>query len=248
MKNKIWNGSCAECIGPLHLRQNLPMQDSHRLYFSAKNFVAAVSDGLGSRTHSDFGSDLACRCFVKSAKKWIKRKSKSPQKQIRFFYDLLLKKINRSGYSVKECAATFLGAICVSDRLYLFRLGDGMIAALSNGGQHILLSDTKTDSFSNMTSCLEQKLDFSKWEIVKANAGNIETVFMCTDGISDDLESGCSVDFVKDLSVQYKGMSERQIESDMKEWISHWPVPRHTDDKTALFIHKKRENYGRKNR
>ena len=239
MKNKIWSGSCAECIGPLHLKQNLPMQDSHRLSFSAKNFVAAVSDGLGSKVHSDFGSYTACKSFLKSAKKWAKRKSRSPQKQIRFFHNLWLKKINKSGYAVKDCAATFLGAICVSGKLYLFRLGDGMAVALSNDGQHILLSDKKTDSFSNITSCLEQELDFSKWEIIKLNTQNIETIFLCTDGISDDLESGCCVDFVKDLSTQYKGMSERQIKSDMKEWISHWPVPHHTDDKTALFIHRR---------
>lgn len=238
MKNKAWSGACAESIGPLHIRQNLPMQDAHRLYFFSRGFVAAVSDGLGSKSHSDFGSDLACKCFIKSAKKWVSRKRKSVQKQIRSFHELWLKGIEKSGLSVKDCESTFLGVICVDENLYLFRLGDGMIAALSDTA-HILLSDNKSDSFSNVTSCLSQKNDFSKWEIVEASAKNISTVFLCTDGISDDLQSGSSVDFVSELSAQYKKMNSRQIQKDMSEWILNWPVPRHTDDKTAVFVHRR---------
>ena len=28
MWNTKWKGACAECIGPLHIKQKLPMQDS----------------------------------------------------------------------------------------------------------------------------------------------------------------------------------------------------------------------------
>ena len=69
-----WKGAAAECIGPLHIKQRMPMQDSHKMYISKNIFIAVVADGLGSKANSDFGSKTACKVFINTAKKWIRNK------------------------------------------------------------------------------------------------------------------------------------------------------------------------------
>ena len=67
----------------------------------------------------------------------------------------------------------------------------------------------------------------------------MKSVFLCSDGISDDLQKGADVTFVSELTEQYLSKSSNKIKQDMKNWISHWPVPRHSDDKTAVFVCRK---------
>lgn len=122
--------------------------------------------------------------------------------------------------------------------MFLFRLGDGMIVCLSDN-QNILVSDKKNGSFSNITKCLGNINSREDWQYLKINIKFIKSVFLCTDGISDDLENSCEIDFVQDMSDRYKDYSCKQIKLDMKQWISNWPVLRHTDDKTAIFITKR---------
>lgn len=240
MKNKIWKGSFAQCIGPLHVRQNFLMQDSCRLKFFSDGFVATVSDGLGSCVHADFGSNSACKCFVRCARRWAKRGAFSPEKLIQIFHSLWIKKIEKAGFDVKDCAATFLAAVGVKNQIFLFRLGDGMIVALCDDRtKNMLLSDFKNESFSNLTCSLKREFRISDWEILKVNAENVRCLFLCTDGLSDDLKQNVSFDFVLELANQYESFGENKIKSDMDRWISAWPVPRHTDDKTAVFIQRR---------
>ncbi len=246
MNNRYWKGAAAECIGPLHLRQNLLMQDSHRIKFLKDGFIAVVSDGLGSKKHSDFGSDITCKLFIKSAKKFCNQKNKSIKKMLRCFYFSWLKVAGHTNYGIKECSATLLGVICLKKKMYLVRLGDGMIMCLDktseeasekkSNAQNVLMSDIKEESFSNITNALGPGVKFSDFEIRTIDSTAIKTVFLCTDGISDDLQKGSAEQFVKDLSNQYNQNTSKEIAIDMKHWITNWPVPRHSDDKTAVFV------------
>ena len=238
MKNKYWKGAAVENIGPVHIRQNISMQDANRLCFFKSGFIAVVSDGLGSKTHSDFGSNVACKIFIKYAKKWIRKTKKSPDRFINNFHKYWVHVIEKSGYKIKDCSATLLGVVCNEKEMFLFRLGDGMIVCLSDN-QNILVSDKKNGSFSNITKCLGNINSREDWQYLKINIKFIKSVFLCTDGISDDLENSCEIDFVQDMSDRYKDYSCKQIKLDMKQWISNWPVLRHTDDKTAIFITKR---------
>lgn len=237
MWNANWKGACAECIGPLHLRQKLPMQDSHRIKILKDGFIIVVSDGLGSKKHSDFGSDIACKFFIKSAKKFCKQKNKSIKMMLKCFYFSWLKAVGFTNYEVKECCATLLGVICLHKKMYLIRLGDGMIMCLAeNCEKNVLMLDIKEESFSNITKALGPDVKFSDFEIRTIDATTIKTVFLCTDGISDDLQKDSVEQFVKELSAQYNQNTSKEIAIDMKHWITNWPVPRHSDDKTAVFV------------
>ena len=159
MWNTKWKGACAECIGPLHIKQKLPMQDSHYLFLSKKCFIAAVSDGLGSKAHSDFGSKTACCLFVKLAKEWIGVRDKSPEDFTSLFVKKWVCEIQKSSFDVRDCSATFLGAVYHNSTLYLFQLGDGMISCIfDDESKNLVMTDAKDESFSNMTKSLRNEV------------------------------------------------------------------------------------------
>ena len=198
MWNTNWKGACAECIGPLHIKQNLPMQDSHYLFLSKKCFVAAVSDGLGSKSHSDFGSRVACRLFVKLAKSWVSKQKENIEDFISIFFEKWISEIKKSSYEIRDCSATFLGVIYCRKELYLFQLGDGMISCLfEDESKNLVMSDTKDESFSNMTKALKEKVSPNDWIIKTIPADDLKSIFVCTDGISDDLQKGADISFVE---------------------------------------------------
>lgn len=240
MWNTKWKGACAESIGPLHIKQKLPMQDSHSLFLSKKCFVASVSDGLGSKKHSEFGSRIACLTFVKLAKKWISKQSESIETFLSLFVEKWVSEIRKSRYEIRDCSATFLGVIYFQGTLYLFQLGDGMISCLfDEKSKNVVMSDLKEESFSNMTKSLNEKVLLNDWRIKTIPAEDLKSVFICTDGISDDLQNGADMAFTSELTEQYLFKTTREIKKDMNKWISNWPVPRHSDDKTALFVCRK---------
>lgn len=240
MWNTKWKGACAESIGPLHIKQKLPMQDSHFLFLTKKCFVVAVSDGLGSKEHSDFGSKIACRTFVKLARKWISKQPESIETFLSRFVEKWVSKVRKSKYEVRNCSATFLGVIFFQDTLYLFQLGDGMISCLfDEKSKNVVMSDSKEESFSNMTKSLKENVLLNDWKIKTIPAEDLKSVFLCTDGISDDLQNGADMAFTSELTEQYLSKTTREIKKDMNKWISNWPVPRHSDDKTAVFVCRK---------
>lgn len=240
MWNTKWKGACAESIGPLHLRQNLPMQDSNNLFLSNKFFIIAVSDGLGSKPHSDFGSKVACRLFVKLAKSCFYKYEESIKDFIFLFVKQWISKVQKTAFDIKECSATLLGAIYYKKKLYLFQLGDGMIACIfDDESKNIVMTDSKEESFSNMTKSLRNEVLPNDWIIRTISADGLKSVFLCSDGISDDLQKGADIAFVSELTEHYMSKSSSKIKKDMKNWISNWPVPKHSDDKTAVFVCRK---------
>lgn len=240
MWNTKWKGACVESIGPLHIKEKLPMQDSHNLFLSKKCFIAAVSDGLGSKAHSDFGSKTACSLFVKLAKEWIAGQDKSPEDFTSLFVEKWVSEIQKSSFDISDCSATFLGAVYHNRRLYLFQLGDGLISCIfDDESKNTVMTDVKDESFSNMTKSLRKAVLPDDWIIRTLPAEDLKSVFLCTDGISDDLQKGADAAFVSELTEQYLPERSKKIKQDMKNWISHWPVPKHSDDKTAVFVCRK---------
>lgn len=54
----------ATLIGPAHIEQQLANQDAAKCKISNGFWVAAVADGMGSRTLSDIGSKLAVNIAI----------------------------------------------------------------------------------------------------------------------------------------------------------------------------------------
>ena len=67
MNGKNWNGWGVSEIGPLHIKENLPNQDSFIVKKFCWGIVGVVCDGLGSKQYSHIGSKALVDAIVKTA-------------------------------------------------------------------------------------------------------------------------------------------------------------------------------------
>lgn len=236
--NQPWDNFGTSVIGPQHLKLRTPNQDS----WMARKFkwgnVVVVSDGLGSKKHSDHGSKVACRAVIESAKVYQKNSDAKFSDILRLIHAYWL--VNTAPFSPSDCCATCLFVIQINDTITLGRLGDGMITALmQNSKNHIVLYDNKQDSFSNYTNCLQQEFRVDQWEIKTIESKVCQGVVLCTDGISDDLLPEKQMDFCQTLYSTYSNMPTEKRNIDLRRWLTNWPVPHHSDDKTIACLFKK---------
>lgn len=238
MLNQLWDSWGVSVIGPLHVKAGIPNQDSWLACRYKWGNVVVVSDGLGSKAHSDHGSKAACFAVFEAAKIFQKNPNANIVDILRLIHANWLVKI--SPYSSSDCSATCLFAIQIEGTITLGRLGDGMIVALGKTEEkHFILSDNKQDSFSNYTNSLQQEFKPDQWETTTIQSAACNAVVLCTDGISDDLLPEKQISFAEEIYFTYTKMEQKEIKTDIKQWLNKWPVPGHSDDKTIACLFKK---------
>ncbi len=236
MKELKYTKFGSSVIGPLHIKNELPNQDS----FITKNYswgnIVVVADGLGSKKYSDIGSNKICKAVCESVVKFVKIDNASLKDLFRLIHSNWI--INITPHYYRDCSTTCLIAIQIHNRLIVARLGDGMIIAESSDDNTIILADAKDDSFSNMTNCMSDRFNYADWQVYDLKDFNTKYVILCSDGIADDLEDDKKVSFANSLYTSYLGKNTRTINRDIKNWLEKWPVPKHTDDKSiaGLFL------------
>lgn len=235
MLDQLWNSWGSSVIGPLHVKAGLPNQDSWMVRRYKWGNVVVVSDGLGSKAHSDHGSKAACLAVFEAAKSFQNTPDANIVDVLRLAHANWLVKI--APYSSSDCSATCLFAIQIEGLISLGRLGDGMITALGETEEkHLVLSDNKQDSFSNYTNSLQQEFKPDQWETVTIESATCNAVVLCTDGISDDLLPGSEITFAQEFVASYSGMKSQKRMQSIKSMLTSWPVPHHSDDKTVAVL------------
>jgi len=238
MLSQGWNSWGASVIGPLHVKAGIPNQDSWMARRYKWGNVVVVSDGLGSKAHSDHGSKAVCLAVFEAAKSYQNTPDANIVDILRLIHANWLVKI--APYSSTDCSATCLLAIQIEGMITLGRLGDGMIAALGETDEHhLVLSDNKQDSFSNYTNSLQQEFKPDQWEVATIESAACNAIVLCTDGISDDLLPEKQMDFMKEFVGEYAGIPYRKVVPAIKKILNEWPVPGHSDDKTIACLFNK---------
>lgn len=235
MPDQLWNSWGASVIGPLHVKSGIPNQDSWMARRYKWGNVVVVSDGLGSKAHSDHGSKAACLAVFEAAKSYQNTPDANIIDILRLIHASWLVKI--APYSPLDCSATCLLAIQTEETITLGRLGDGMIVALGQGEEnHLILKDNKQNSFSNFTHSLHKEFKEEYWEVVTVCSHAYHGIVLCTDGISDDLLKDMEIEFSKDFIHAFAGISAIKRRTHIKKMLTGWPVPHHSDDKTIACL------------
>jgi serine/threonine protein phosphatase PrpC len=224
----VWNSWGCSVRGPRHIKRSQPNQDSWRARAYRWGNVIAVSDGLGSKPHSDIGSKAACYA-VTEAVQYFARHPSAPVDTIPPLIHSLWR-ILIEPYDVRECGTTCLFAMRINERLIAGRLGDGLIFADSKSEEPVILTDEKEESFSNVTDCLNGKFHPELWELRELPADDFPRVMLCTDGISDDLTLEGRVIFPREVFANGRDMKE------LRRSLVEWPTPGHSDDKTLVCL------------
>ena len=226
MNGNLWSGWGVSEIGPLHIKENIPNQDSFIVKKYSWGIVGVVCDGLGSKKYSHIGSKALVNAITKAAQLF------NFEKDINLFEPLVksLWDINIFPYAPNETSTTLLFSIVKNKKVYIGRVGDGAIVVF--GKESILLEEDK-NMFTNYTTPFgrDQKIE---WYIF--DESEIDSIVMCSDGISEDLKKDKLLDFFQNYIDNYKNIQSNKRVYEIKQWLKNWPVKGHSDDKTIVAL------------
>ena len=231
-----WRSFGASVIGPGHVSTGKPNQDSWASFHHPWGDGVVVSDGLGSKQHSDWGSAAACRA-VETAAYALSHDTLGDgpvaANLIARVRDEWLRAIEP--LDPRDSAATCVFAVADGqDQLHLGLLGDGAVVAVLTDGSVAALTDDKSGGFSNITSALSPTVAAESWQVTSLPAIDCVAVVLFTDGISDDLEDLAG--FAQELIKSFAAMPALAASRRIREVLMTWPVPKHSDDKTLACL------------
>lgn len=229
----VWRSFGASVIGPGHVSAGTPNQDAWASFHRRWGDGIVVSDGLGSRPFSDFGSRAAClavACAVHSLRGVPDIDPSALSDRIKRKWISLLPPV-----SSRDCAATCLFAFRLdSGVVHMGMLGDGLLAVVRADGTVASLSDDKSDGFSNTTTALSPDVAAQDWRWLSLPEEDCQSIFLCTDGVSDDLSNAPT--FVRELCETHQVLSSVSAARRIREMLEKWPTPKHRDDKTVACM------------
>ena len=207
-------------------------QDSYLCKPYKDGYIMVVSDGMGSKSLSHFGSKCICESVYDVVSNYTFDLDVISFKDIIYVcYDEWKKRL--SDYEIKQCYATLLVAVIRKNKISAARLGDGFLAVYTDG-KVTCLYDKKENYFANETDCLKEELDREKVEIVEIEYSEFQGAVSCTDGVEigtmqeDDI-SNFTREFVDEYSNQYRD----EVIAEIETWLKDWPG---MDDKTLAFV------------
>ena len=236
---RYWASFGASVIGPGHIASCKPNQDSWRAFHRSFCDGIAVSDGLGSKDYSHFGSAAACTAVEKAVfNMWVDDGESPDEDFLDNIRECWLEGI--SPLEPRSASATCIFGIVYKSMVWIGLLGDGCAAVIRSDGRVTLLSDEKIDSFSNITSSLSATVRPDSWKLACVPENECEAIVLCTDGISDDIEGLDTLrGFVKGFAEASAEMATIVAAKEAQEMIENWPTPKHTDDKTIACLLKR---------
>ncbi len=207
-------------------------QDSFICDAIHNGYILALSDGMGSKKFSQYGSKVICEIL-----KYEFEKEELPLEQIDWipFLERCHKKWTEDvrKYEVAQCYATMLVLLVQGNYLKAARLGDGFLSVLIDDTAYILM-DQKTGYFINETDCLMEVFDEEHLEILEKKFEKFSGAVACSDGIEigamEPEEISC---FVRDFLGEYSKMSALAGKQEIEGWAASWPG---TDDKTIAYM------------
>ncbi len=231
-----WSSFGVSVTGPAHVASARPNQDAWSSFHHLWGDGVVVSDGLGSKPLSNFGSRAACVAVERVARKFSKATVRSDFSEwsheiVRYWLDAV-KPINP-----REAAATCLFAIRLRNGVIRVGiLGDGCVAVVMVNGEVVVLQDDKNGGFSNMTVALDARVDARLWKVRDIPESDCRAIVLCTDGIADDLDNvnGFMREFVEVHCQLARISAGRRV----RKILETWPVPKHSDDKSIACLYR----------
>lgn len=223
-------------IGPSHVKNNINNQDAWCIKHFDWGQVIVVSDGVGSKSFSEFGSKAVCQAAIKLAHFWYENMNYQPEVLLNKFHEYWIDALENR--NPNQCSCTSLWVIHCHGLIFMAQLGDGLLSFINPQGEVGFLIDNFNEiSFSNQTFALQEKHHEKQWNWKLSSAEEFHSFLLMTDGISDDLLQEQKTSFVKGVIEHYSLLGEEQAEEEIKGWLKSWPVPNHQDDKTIACIY-----------
>ncbi len=230
------------CIGPAHLKNNLPNQDAWCIDHiqSVPCTVYIVADGLGSYANSHIGSAAVKDAVIQSIDAQhtldpggVLGNPELLCSRIQWFWNKLL---NEQNIPIETAYTTCLLLVEFEKDLLFVQVGDGLLLGINLATHSPIFKTPNTDFFSNQTHCLEETFTPHNWHITSIRKPATFAVMLCTDGIADDLKSTDKTAYLLNLLAVSKTLTQEECAKMMLDELKNWPTPDHHDDKTIVFV------------
>ena len=228
----LWKSFGASVRGPSHIAEGLPNQDAWAAFHHVWGDGIVVSDGVGSKPFSNFGSHAVCRAVERAAHACCVSGEIERNSLFSSLQDNWLRLI--APLEPRDCAATCLLALRMDGAMHLGMLGDGLAAAVMRDGTVVSLSENKTQGFSNITTALSSNVSAKDWQYLSLPGDQCVGVLLCTDGVADDLDNADG--FVTSFVEAHRNLASVSASRRIHEMLENWPTPRHSDDKTIACL------------
>ena len=228
----LWKSFGASVRGPHHIAEGLPNQDAWAKFHQGWGDGIVVSDGVGSKPFSSFGSHAACLAVEFAARACCTSGE--------IEHNALFSNIQANWLRLvaplepRDCAATCLFALHLDGVIHLGMLGDGLAAIAKSDGSVVSLSENKTQGFSNITTALSSKVSAKDWQYLSLPGEQCIAVLLCTDGVADDLDNADG--FVSSFAETHRTLAPVSANRRIHEMLENWPTPKHSDDKTLACL------------
>lgn len=205
-------------------------QDYFLLHHFKDTLLIIVCDGLGSKKFSHIGAKYLAKSLLimlRQNKFDFNDLTGSEAK----LSDLWQKRLNKLGLDTKECSTTLLCAIINRESAYFGRVGDGITIVFAD--DTYILEDN--DEFSNVTSPFgSQRM---KW--LQLDSATIKSVGLCSDGISEIVDSQYIKSFFSEYLDAYQNMIPQKREMEIKTWLNNFNHKGFCDDKSIVVAWRK---------
>ncbi len=159
----MWKYANASVRGTSHAKTDKPCQDfSLCRTFAASGaqevLLAAASDGAGSASRSEEGSELACTMFADALERHFGRGGRIEQLTREFceawlsrFQRAIRARAAKAGCRSREFACTFLAAVVSGDTAVFIQIGDGAIVFSEKEDDYMWAFWPQQGEYENMT-------------------------------------------------------------------------------------------------
>ncbi len=223
-----WTLRGCSVIGPGHIADRLPNQDSILMRAHNGGFISVVSDGMGSRKHSDLGSRAVCKAVYQVTKKSsfdIASENLTSDVEQRWLQLI-------SQFEPDDVIATCLFAWGESGgAVRMFQLGDGLVL-----GKKGVEKNKESNHYGNETIGLGCNINASDWQVSEEYMEYGDSLALMTDGISEDLVPGRELDFLRALSTTVNTRKQRVVKKYLRTQLRNWATPNHVDDKSIIVV------------
>lgn len=186
-------------------------------------FLMVLCDGLGSKRFSHIGAKYLAKSLIKMLRQKRFDFNDLAQSETSLF-DLWQGYIKRKGLNIKECSTTLLCAIIGEKYAYFGRVGDGLIVIFAD--KTYILEDN--GEFSNVTTPFSSQA--MKW--LHLESSSIQSIGLCSDGVSEIIDSQHTETFFKEYISEYKNMNSQKRKTQIRLWLNDFNHKGFCDDKS----------------
>jgi hypothetical protein len=254
MELQAWRAIAASVIGTSHHKTQSPCQDAHRVEILAMPnpvVVLIASDGAGSASRSEFGSQRASQELLDNVRLYLEGGGTLPEvsrstasEWLENAAEAVRRQSIEDGIALREYACTLLAAIVCDQHALFLQVGDGAIVFMAAGEDDWCLATwPQHGEYINTTKFLTEPASRAEFEFISTSQPIYE-VAVFSDGIESLVlhypTKTVHRPFFDTMFPVVRALADPGLSSELSEQLTHYlaspAITQRTDDDITLLM------------